>query len=185
MFLSVAQPISEGGKRMSTTSTLERPGVEQLAGRYMGFQLGKETFGVEILKVQEIIGMLDVTAVPRTPDFVRGVINLRGRVIPVVDLRRKFNLPPIPDTELTCIVVVQFASPQGSVTMGVIVDQVSEVMNITADNVEPTPSFGHAEAEEFLLGVGKFNQTVVLLLDVDRILSHGEWNLVGAMGDET
>lgn len=169
---------------MSATMTLERRGVDQLAGRYMGFQLGKETFGVEILKVQEIIGMLDVTAVPRTPDFVRGVINLRGRVIPVVDLRRKFNLPAIPDTELTCIVVVQVQVGPDEVTMGVIVDQVSEVMNITAGNVEPTPSLGHAEAEEFLLGVGKFNQTVVLLLDVDRILSNGEWNLVGAMGDE-
>jgi purine-binding chemotaxis protein CheW len=174
---------------MSATTTLERSvatkaDVTRLAGKYMGFQLGKETFGVEILKVQEIIGMLDVTAVPRTPDFVRGVINLRGRVIPVVDLRRKFNLTEIQDTELTCIVVVQVTVAQGQVTMGVIVDQVSEVMNITADNVEPTPSLGHAEAEKFLLGIGKFNQTVVLLLDVDRILSHGEWNLVGAMGDE-
>jgi purine-binding chemotaxis protein CheW len=170
---------------MSALSTLERSDVGHLAGRYMGFQLGKETFGVEILKVQEIIGMLEVTAVPRTPEFVRGVINLRGRVIPVVDLRRKFGLPEIPDTELTCIVVVQVTQGQGEVTMGVIVDQVSEVMNITAENVEPTPSLGHAEAEEFLLGVGKFNQTVVLLLDVDRILSHGEWNLVGAMRDES
>jgi purine-binding chemotaxis protein CheW len=169
---------------MSATTTLERPDVTHLAGKYMGFQLGKETFGVEILKVQEIIGKLDITAVPRTPDFVRGVINLRGRVIPVIDLRRKFNLPEIPDTELTCIVVVQITLARGEVTVAMIVDQVSEVMYITADNLEPTPSLGLAEAEQFLLGIGKFNQTVVLLLNVDCILSNGEWNLVSAMGEE-
>lgn len=169
---------------MPSTMLLDRPDTSQLAGKYMGFQLGKETFGVEILKVQEIIGMLEVTAVPRTPDFVRGVINLRGKVIPVIDLRRKFNLPDVPDTELTCIVVVQIQAAGDAVTMGIIVDQVSEVMDIAASNCEPTPNLGQSEAENFLLGVGKFNQIVVQLLDVDRILSHEQWNLVGAMGEE-
>ena len=159
--------------------------TDRLAGKYMGFQIGKETFGVEILKVQEIMGVLEVTAVPRTPPFVRGVINLRGRVIPVVDLRRKFDLPAVPDTELTCIVVVQVVMTKGPVTVGLIVDQVTEVMNIGAGNVEPTPALGQGEAAEFLLGIGKFNQIVVLLLNVDRILSDEQWNLVGAMGEES
>ncbi len=169
----------------SNTAVLDAVDSRALAGKYMGFQLGAETFGIAILKVQEIIGLLPITHVPRTPEFVRGVINLRGKVIPVVDLRRKFALETIEDTELTCIMVVQVAMDDREVTMGIIVDQVSEVMDIQAGQVEPTPSLGATEAENFLLGIGKFNQIVVLLLDVDRVLSSHEWHLVGAMGDES
>ena len=157
----------------------------RLAGKYMGFQLGAESFGIEILKVQEIIGLLPITAVPRTPAFVRGVINLRGKVIPVIDLRRKFGLEAREDTELTCIMVVQVAVDDQEVTVGIIVDQVSEVMDIPADQVQPTPSLGDTDAEEFLLGLGKFGDQVVMLLAVDQILSGREWNLVGAMGEES
>jgi purine-binding chemotaxis protein CheW len=157
----------------------------QLAGKYMGFQLGAETFGIAILKVQEIIGLMTITRVPRTPEFVRGVINLRGKVIPVIDLRRKFTMPAIEDTELTCIMVVQVQMNDCPVTMGIIVDQVNEVMDIQASQVEATPPLGDAQAETFLLGIGKFNQTVVLLLDVDRVLSGQEWTLIGAMGEES
>jgi purine-binding chemotaxis protein CheW len=156
----------------------------EIAGKYMGFKLGDENFGLQILKVQEIIGLLDITAVPRTPDFVRGVVNLRGKVIPVIDLRLKFGMEAREATELTCIMVVQVMMGQDLVTMGVIVDQVSEVMDITADNVEPAPALGDVEAMEFLLGVGKFQGHVVLLLDMDRILSDNEKTLVGAMGEE-
>jgi len=170
---------------MSTNAILEHTGsTEELAGKYMGFKLGNENFGLEILKVQEIIGLMTITAVPRTPDFLRGVINLRGKVIPVVDLRLKFGMEAKEDTELTCVMVVQIAMNDVLVTMGVIVDQVSEVMDISADRVEPPPALGDAEASDFLLGVGKFQENVVLLLDVDRILSASEWTMVGAMGDE-
>jgi purine-binding chemotaxis protein CheW len=156
-----------------------------LAGKYMGFKLDAEHYGMAILKVQEIIGLMTITAVPRTPEFVRGVINLRGKVIPVIDLRLKFGLEPKENTDLTCIMVVQVEMHDTLVTMGVIVDQVSEVMDITADQVEPPPSFGDPAAEQFLLGMGKFQDNVVILLDVDRILSSNEMSMVGAMGEES
>lgn len=155
----------------------------KLAGKYMGFKLGAENFGLEILKVQEIIGLMNITAVPRTPKFVRGVINLRGKVIPVIDLRLKFGLPPKEDTELTCVMVVQVTLNQSLVTMGVIVDQVSEVMEIGAGHVEPPPTFGGSDAEKFLLGIGKFQENVVMLLDVEQILSSQELSLVGDLSE--
>lgn len=155
-----------------------------LAGKYMGFKLGAESYGLQILKVQEIIGLMEITAVPRTPDFVSGVINLRGKVIPVIDLRLKFGMESREPTELTCVMVVQVLMNDTLVTMGVTVDEVSEVMDITADAVEPAPDFGHAEASEFLLGVGKFQEQVVLLLDMDRILNDQEKTLVGGMAGE-
>ena len=157
----------------------------ELAGKYMGFKLDAEHYGIAILKVQEIIGLMTITAVPRTPEFVRGVINLRGKVIPVVDLRLKFGLQPKENTELTCVMVVQVEMHDTLVTMGIIVDQVSEVMDIQAGQVEPPPSFGDPEAEKFLLGMGKFQDNVVLLLDVDRILSSNEMSMMGAMSEES
>ena len=112
------------------------------AGKYLSFVLGSEEYGLEILKVQEINGMMDVTRVPRTPEYVRGVINLRGRVIPVVNLRRMFGMEPVDDDEKTCIIVVQVARADSQITMGIIVDEVSEVLNISADQIEPPPAFG-------------------------------------------
>ena len=156
-----------------------------LAGKYMGFKLDEENFGLEILKVQEIIGLMNITAVPRTPNFVRGVINLRGKVIPVVDLRLKFAMEAKEDTDLTCVMVVQLVMNDVLVTMGVIVDQVSEVMDIKAEEVGPPPCFGDAAAEKFLLGIAKFQGNVVLLLDVDRILSDSEITLIDAVSEES
>ena len=171
--------------RHDSTAVLEATGVgAQLAGKYMGFKLGAENFGLQILKVQEIIGLMTITAVPRTPAFVRGVINLRGKVIPVVDLRLKFGMEPKEYTDLTCIMVVQVEMDGSLVTMGFIVDQVSEVMDIKADQVEPTPCFGDGEAARFLLGMGKFQNNVVMLLDADRILTAREMTIVDAMSNE-
>lgn len=149
-------------------------GVMAMGGKYLTFQMGREIFGIEILKVQEIIGMMNVTKVPRTPDFVRGVINLRGKVIPVVDLRLKFNLTPKEDTDRTCIIVVQLSVQAGVVIMGLIVDEVSEVLNIGGSQIEAPPSFGARVDTEFILGMGKVGQKVVMLLDVDKVLSKGE-----------
>lgn len=152
--------------------------VSDLAGKYLTFQLGPEIYGLEILKVQEIIGMMAVTTVPRTPDFVRGVINLRGKVIPVIDLRRKFSMETKEDTERTCIIVVQISGAGQMVTMGIIVDEVSEVMDIKAEQLEPAPSFGGSVSTDFILAMGKVGQKVVMLLDVDRVLSGGEVKLM-------
>jgi len=145
-----------------------------MADKYLTFKLGNEEYGIEILKVQEIIGIMNVTAVPRTPTFVRGVINLRGKVIPVVALRLKFAMEGIEDTERTCVIVVQVAAKHGDITMGIIVDEVSEVLEIAAGETEPPPSFGASVDTDFILAVGKVGDRVVMLLDVDKVLSGGE-----------
>jgi purine-binding chemotaxis protein CheW len=146
----------------------------QLAGKYLTFKLAEEEYGLEILKVQEIIQMQAVTKVPRTPDHVRGVINLRGKVIPVVDLRRKFGLDSVKDTEKTCIIVVQITHKDGKVVMGIIIDEVKEVLDIKADNIEDTPSFGESVNTEFILGIGKIGTSVKMLLSIDKVLSFAE-----------
>jgi purine-binding chemotaxis protein CheW len=147
--------------------------IEKIAGKYLTFTLGKEVYGLEILKVQEILGMIPTTSVPGTPGFIRGVVNLRGKVIPVVDLRLKFGLETAPDTPKTCIIVVQVSHGSSRVTMGITVDEVYEVLRIGADQIEATPSFGSSVDTEFLLGLGKIGEKVVLLLDVDRVLADG------------
>ncbi len=160
----------------------ESVALTERAGKYLTFQLKGEVYGLEILKVQEIIGLMKVTRVPRAPEFVRGVINLRGKVIPVVDLRLKFGLEATADTEKTCIIVVQVAQPAGGkVTMGIIVDEVSEVLNIAGDQIEPAPEFGAAVDTAFILGMGKVAQKVVMLLDVDKVLSSSQVAAVGAV----
>lgn|SRR5690554_5666941 len=144
-------------------------------GKYLTFFLAGEEYGIEILKVHEIIGMMPITRVPRTPDVVRGVINLRGKVIPIVDLRRRFHLPAAEPTEETCIIVVQVRGVQ----TGVVVDSVSEVMDIHGNDVEDTPSFGVDVDTAYLLGIAKSAGRVRLLLDIDRVLSHEDVQALG------
>ncbi len=147
----------------------------RLAGKYMTFQLAREEYGLEILKVREIIGLMEITRVPRTRDFIRGVINLRGKVIPVVDLRLKFGMEKCETTDQTVIIVVQCAVDGRPLTMGLLVDQVLEVLTIDADHIEPTPSLGHAALDDgFILGVGKHDTRIVFLLDIAKILSNDE-----------
>jgi purine-binding chemotaxis protein CheW len=151
------------------------------AGKYLTFKLGAEEFGLEILKVQEIIKMMDITKVPRTPEFVRGVINLRGKVIPVVELRLKFDMSTVEVTDKTCVIVVQVAHSAGTVTMGAIVDEVSEVLDISGEQIEPSPEFGTSVNTDFILGMGKVGKRVVMLLDVDKVLSTGELKAVASV----
>jgi purine-binding chemotaxis protein CheW len=154
------------------------------AGKYLTFKLGAEEYGLEILKVQEIIKMMDITKVPRTPEFVRGVINLRGKVIPVVDLRLKFSMDSKETTDKTCVIVVQVAHGAGRVTMGTIVDEVSEVLDIAGEQIEPAPEFGTAVDTAFILGMGKVAKKVVMLLDIDRVLAAGEIAAVQSAGNQ-
>jgi purine-binding chemotaxis protein CheW len=148
---------------------------KRLAGKYMTFQLAREVYGLEILKVREIIGLMEITRVPRTREFVRGVINLRGKVIPVVDLRLKFAMERTEATDQTVIIVVQCAVDGRPLTMGLLVDQVLEVLTIDPSEIEPTPSLAHAHLDdEFILGVGKQEKRIVFLLDIARILSSDE-----------
>ena len=150
------------------SSTVDRA-ADSLGGKYLIFFLAGEEYGIEILRVQEIISMLPVTRVPRTPPFIRGVINLRGKVIPVVDLREKFGLPVATEPEQVMIVV-----QVSGVQISVIADRVSEVAAIAAADIDPTPDFGAGFRTEFLLGLGKSNGRLRLLLDIERVLSNEE-----------
>ncbi|BDG07980.1 chemotaxis protein CheW [Anaeromyxobacter paludicola] len=150
-------------------------GMAQLGGKYMTFKLAEEEYGLEILKVREIIGFMEVTRVPRTPEFIRGVINLRGKVIPVIDLRLKFAMPRTEATDQTVIIVVQCQLGDKQLTMGILVDQVLEVLSIDGPQIEPPPSFGTSAVDtEFILGVGKAEKRVIFLLDIDKVLSTEE-----------
>jgi purine-binding chemotaxis protein CheW len=146
-----------------------------LAGKYMTFKLAAEEYGLEILKVREIIGLMDLTRVPRTEEFISGVINLRGKVIPVIDLRLKFGMQKGVATDQTVIIVVQYSLNGRELTMGILVDEVLEVLSIAAEQIEPPPSFGKGSADtDFILGVGKAEKRVIFLLDIGRILSAEE-----------
>lgn len=137
------------------------------AGKFLSFFLKQEEYGIEILKVQEIIGLLPITRVPRTPEYMRGVINLRGKIIPVTELRSKFGMEEREETAETCIIVVETSGLE----IGVIVDKVSEVLDISAAEIEDVPSFGTEVSTDYLLGIGNTNGRVRLLLDIDRILT--------------
>ena len=124
-------------------------------GKYLTFALADEEYGISILKVKEIIGMMSITSVPQTPEFVKGVINLRGKVIPVVDLRLKFGMEATEYTERTCIIVVEIEGTSGAILMGIVVDAVSEVLNIKGENIENTPTFGTNLDIEYISGRAK------------------------------
>jgi len=151
----------------------------QLAGKYMTFKLAEEEYGLAILKVREIIGLMDITRVPCTEEFMSGVINLRGKVIPVIDLRLKFGMAKCQTTEQTVIIVVQYSFHGRNMTMGLLVDQVLEVLSIEGSHIEPPPEFGGSQLRyDFILGVGKADKRVIFLLDIGRILNAEEASAV-------
>jgi purine-binding chemotaxis protein CheW len=147
-------------------------------GKYLTFSLAGEEYGIGILKVKEIIGMMPITTVPRTPGFVKGVINLRGKVIPVVDLGLKFGMEEMAYTERTCIIVVEIKGQGGSVLIGIVVDSVSEVLNIKGNDIEDTPTFGTRLDTDYILGMAKMNGGVKILLHIDKVLAAEEIVLI-------
>jgi purine-binding chemotaxis protein CheW len=151
--------------------------LPQREGKYLTFALAQEEFGLEILKVREIIGYIDVTAVPQTPHYIRGVINLRGQVIPVLDLRARFAMEPTDITDQTCIIVVEINQAGHTFSTGIVVDRVQEVLDIAAQQIEESPQFGNAVDTSFILGMGKVGDSVKILLDIDRVL--GATDLTG------
>jgi purine-binding chemotaxis protein CheW len=157
---------------VTTTSTASSPAQASTGrgGKYLTFALGREEYGLEILKVREIIGYMDITAVPQTPPYVRGVINLRGQVISVVDLRSKFGMPSAERTDETCIIVVEAGAAGRKLSTGLIVDRVSEVLDIAEGQIEDPPSFGGDVSTEVIVGMGKIGESVKILLDIDRVL---------------
>jgi purine-binding chemotaxis protein CheW len=176
-----------------TTATVvktgqEAHGVNQVrvpeGGKFLTFLMANEKYGLEILKVREIMGMMDVTSIPTTPAFIRGVINLRGKVIPVVDLRLKFGIEAKEDTQRTCIIVVHLTHTAQEMTMGIIVDEVSDVLDIDRNQIEPPPSFGANVRTDFILGMGKVDRKVMTLLDIDRVLTEQEVALVESSAEK-
>ncbi|HUV68458.1 MAG TPA: chemotaxis protein CheW [Terracidiphilus sp.] len=157
--------------------------ADERVGKYLTFLLGREEFAIRVLKVREIMGIQDITAVPQTPGYVKGVINLRGKVIPVVDLRLKFSLPEMEYTQRTCIIVVQVQAGSVSLHTGIVVDEVSEVLNLAAGDIEDTPDFGEGagSATSYLLGMAKVKGKVKILLDIDRVLSSQELHGLDAL----
>lgn len=135
-------------------------------GKFLSFFLGEEEYAIKILKVQEIIGLMPITPVPRMPEYVKGVLNLRGKIVPVMNLRTRFGLQEVEYTEETCVIVVQ----ENEYLMGVIVDKVSEVANIEGNQIEEVPSMGAGEQSEYLSGIGKVKEQVKMIVDVKRVL---------------
>ncbi|GMT42412.1 MAG: chemotaxis protein CheW [bacterium] len=166
----------------SAATTVEKTDVRNIdftdsdgkEGKYLTFILGKEEYGLEILKVREIISVMEITEVPQVPPFIKGVINLRGKVIPVIDLRLKFDMPPIDYTRETCIIVVNVSD----LLLGIVVDTVAEVLDIGEKEIDPPPSFGTTVKTDFILGMGKIKGKVKILLDIDKVLSVDELDIV-------
>jgi purine-binding chemotaxis protein CheW len=150
-------------------STGARGAAEDTAKKFLTFLLDQEEYGIDILKVRELIGIVEVTKVPQTTDFVEGVINLRGKIIPVIDLRSKFGLPRAEHSDQTCIIVVDVGT-----LIGIIVDTVREVHDIPARDIELPPALGGHVETDFILGMGKVGDAVKILLDIDKVLTRDE-----------
>jgi len=151
-----------------------------IAGKYLTFELNNTEFGIKILKVVEILKMMEITSVPMWPDFAKGTINLRGSVIPVVDLRQKFGLTSTEETEKTCTIVVEMGGDQ----IGIVVEEVNEVREIAADSIEKTPNIGGTVESDFILGMGKADGNTIILLNLEKILISEEMVILKGVAEE-
>ena len=181
MAISKQNAVDPGNPQSSTdtlkpseTAEFESGGEVDREGKYLTFSLVEEEYGIGILKIKEIIGMMPITGVPQTPVFVKGVINLRGKVIPVVDLRLRFGMPSIEYDDRTCIIVVEISALDLDVVIGIVVDSVSEVLNIKGEDIEDTPTFGASLNTDYILGMAKMDGKVKILLDIDEVLGADE-----------
>jgi len=151
--------------------------MENLAGIYLIFNIGKEYYGIPVQKVKDIIGMIKITEIPRTPDSIKGVINLRGKIIPIMDLRIKFELEELPYTERTVIIVLEVQLSEEKKFMATIVDSVSEVINISQNNIELPPQYEKNSEDNFIMGMAKVKEKVVMLLNIEKVLSIDELSI--------
>jgi len=146
--------------------------------QYLTFKLQDEIFALDISTVREVLDFTVITRVPKTPDFMRGVINLRGSVVPVIDLRLKFGMTVTEKTVNTCVIIVEVKVGNETVILGVLADSVQEVMDLDADHIEPAPRIGTHLKTEFIKGMGKHNERFLMLLDIDKVFSTDELALV-------
>ncbi|MBN2513242.1 MAG: purine-binding chemotaxis protein CheW [Sedimentisphaerales bacterium] len=153
-----------------TTATVSETKNTGLEGKYLTFSLGQEQYGIGILKVREIIGYVPITPMPRTPAYIKGVVNLRGQVIPVLDLRLRFEMPSAEVTEQTCIIVVEVSLNNRMHHAGLIVDRVQEVLYVEGKDIEQTPQLGAVVRADLILGIGKADNGIKVLLDIDRVV---------------
>jgi purine-binding chemotaxis protein CheW len=167
----------------SQITTISASAHISLAGKYLVFELGKEEFAVGVLKVREIMGIQAITSVPHTPSHFKGVINLRGKIIPVLDLRLKFGLPAMEYNGRTCIIVVSLETTPEPIQMGIVVDGVVEVLNLADSDIEKPPHFGHGADTGYLLGMAKFKGRVKMLLDIEKTMSAQDLSGLSAMVD--
>ena len=156
------------------TQTAGPQTADDKEGKYLTFTLAEETYGISIMKIREIIGMMPVRSLPRTPAYMKGVINLRGKVIPVVDLRLRFGMGAVDYDERTCIIIVEIAAPAGTFVVGLVVDSVSEVLTIRADAIEETPDFGTRLNTDYIRGMAKADDDVKILLNIDHVLTEDD-----------
>ena len=164
--------MNEPARTVPMDTTCQASALE--GGKYLTFTLADEDYGISIKKIREIIGMMPVTKVPRVNAFVKGVINLRGKVIPVIDLRLRFGMEEIEHTDRTCIVIVEIEAGQTTVQMGIVVDSVSEVLNIQEDDIQPPPDLGAGNRTRYILGMARMEGAVKILVDIDQVLGEAE-----------
>ncbi len=146
--------------------------------QYLTFKLDDEVFALDISKAREVLDFTTITKVPQTPEFMRGVINLRSSVVPVVDLRLKFGMTKTEKTVNTCIIIVEVTVDGDTVILGALADQVEEVMDLEPDHIEPVPKIGTRLNTEFIKGMGKQGEHFIIILDIDKVFSSGELELV-------
>jgi purine-binding chemotaxis protein CheW len=151
--------------------------TEDIAGKYLTFSISTERYGIEILAIQEIIQVSQITRVPKSPNHTKGVINLRGKIIPVVDLRLKFGMVSIPYNERTCIIVVHIAQGAQSQPVGIVVDTVLEVLDFDADDIEPSPAYGTSFDADAIVGLGRKGEFLNILLDIQRVLRYADFDI--------
>jgi purine-binding chemotaxis protein CheW len=166
-----------------STSVAESGRMKELVGKYLTFSLEPEIYGLEILKIQEIIGMTELTQLPKAPEYLAGIMNLRGKIIPIVDLRVKFGFPNRNYTETSCIIIVTVQLPQGKIAVGVIVDTVLDVRALGENHIQSSPNYGSSIDTSFILGMAKVAEQVILLINIDQVLSDSEEVIQLALSD--
>ena len=169
---------------VQSVNTVDLGNMNENEQQFLTFMLAGEEYGVDILRVQEIKGWDTVTQIPNTPDYIRGVINIRGTIVPIIDLRLRFGLDYLDYSSITVVIVLKVHSENGKIrTMGIVVDGVSDVYNINNEEIKPSPDFGVAVDTEFVKGLSTVNEKMVILLDIDHMCNSNELAIIDSMGD--